>query len=68
MIQSLVSLIQGLDDAGQSANINDDIGREPNTPFADGVPKHGLPQCPGASRSITTQVKALGVASRQTTS
>jgi hypothetical protein len=63
MVQSLVSLIQGLNDAGQSANINDEIGREPNTPFADGVPRHRFAAMPWGIAFYHNSVKALGVAS-----
>jgi YVTN family beta-propeller protein len=63
MVQSLVSLIQGLDDAGQTANINDEIRLEPTTPFADGVPKHRFASMPWGLAFYHNSVKALGVAS-----
>jgi YVTN family beta-propeller protein len=63
MVQSLVSLIQGLDDAGQTANINDEIRLEPNTPFADGVPKHRFASMPWGLAFYHNSFKALGIAS-----
>jgi YVTN family beta-propeller protein len=63
MVQSMVSLIQGLDDAGQTANINDEIRLEPNTAFADGVPKHRFASMPWGLAFYHNSVKALGVAS-----
>ena len=39
-VQSLVSQIRGVDDAGQTSNLNDQIKAEPATAFANGVPKH----------------------------
>lgn len=62
-VQSLVALIQGLDDAGQTANINDEIRLEPNVPFADGVPKHRFASMPWGLAFYHNSVKALGVAS-----
>ncbi|HVF91073.1 MAG TPA: hypothetical protein VNH22_13470 [Blastocatellia bacterium] len=62
-VQSLVSLIQGLDDAGQTANINDEIRLEPNTPFPDGVPKHRFAAMPWGLAFYHNSVKAIGVAS-----
>lgn len=62
-VQSLVSLIQGLDDAGQTANLNDEIRTEPATPFSDGVPKHRFASMPWGLAFYHNSLKALGVAS-----
>ena len=63
MVQSLVSLIEGLNDAGQAANINDEIGNEPAPPFADGVPKHRFAAMPWGMAFYHNSLRALGVAS-----
>ena len=63
MVQALVSLIQGLDDAGQTSNLNDEIRFEPPNPFADGVPKHRFASAPWGLAFYKNSLKAIGVAS-----
>src|SRR5262249_48275311 len=49
--------------AGQTANLNDDIKAEPNTPFASGVPKHRFATMPWGIAFFHNAFKALGVVS-----
>src|SRR5215510_7014169 len=62
-VQSLVSQIRGIDDANQTANLNDDIKAEPNTAFANGVPKHRFATMPWGLAVFHNSFKALGVSS-----
>jgi len=62
-VQSLVSLIQGLDDAGQTANINDEIRLENTSAFPDGTPKHRFASMPWGIAFYNNSNRALGVSS-----
>lgn len=62
-VQSLVSLIQGLDDAGQTANLNDEIRLETTNPFADGTPRHRFATMPWGLGFFHNSNRALGVSS-----
>lgn len=62
-VQSLVSLIKGLEDAEQTTNLNDQIRLETTEPFADGVPKHRFATMPWGIAFYHNSFKALGVAS-----
>jgi YVTN family beta-propeller protein len=62
-VQSLVTLIQGLDDAGQTANLNDEIRLETTHPFPDGTPRHRFATMPWGLAFFHNSNRALGVAS-----
>ena len=62
-VQSLVAQIRGVDDAGQTANINDQIKAEPATAFATGVPKHRFATMPWGLAFFHNSFRALGAAS-----
>jgi YVTN family beta-propeller protein len=62
-VQSLVALIKGIDDGGQTANLNDDIKAEPATAFANGVPRHRFATMPWGLAFFHNSFKALGVSS-----
>src|SRR5262245_33648546 len=62
-VQSLVSQIRGVDDAGQTANLNDEIKTEAATAFGNGVPKHRFATMPWGLAFFHNSFHALGVAS-----
>jgi hypothetical protein len=62
-VQSLVSQIRGVDDAGQTSNLNDQIKAEPATAFANGVPKHRFATMPWGLAFFHNSFRALGVVS-----
>jgi YVTN family beta-propeller protein len=63
IVQSLVSLIRGIEDANQTANLNDEIRLEGQDPFADGVPRHRFATMPWGLAFYHNSYKALGVSS-----
>ncbi len=62
-IQGLVSLIKGLEDAGQTRNLNDEIRLESADPFPEGVPRHRFTTLPWGMAFYHNSYKALGVSS-----
>lgn len=62
-VQSLVALIRGVDDGGQTANLNDEIKAESDTPFANGVPKKRFATMPWGLAFYHNSFRALGVIS-----
>lgn len=62
-VQSLVSLIQGLDDAGQTANINDEIRLETPNAFGDDTPRHRFASMPWGIAFYNNSNRAIGVSS-----
>jgi YVTN family beta-propeller protein len=63
ILQSLVSLIKGGEDANQTRNLNDEIRGESQDPFANGVPRHRFATMPWGLAFYHNSFKALGISS-----